>query len=101
MVNIEETERKVTVKVTEKLTIDEAIYLRSKLAKNIKENQPKEFFIDLQRVHDLDVAGLGTIVSLDRKINKVKGKLIIQNPSKEVQELIVMTRLTRALHVQQ
>ncbi len=51
--------------------------------------------IDLSKVKYIDSSGLGVLISALKKLKQIGGKLILLAPTKEIQEILKLTNLSK------
>ena len=56
----------------------------------IAKNRPKTLIMDLSSIDFMDSSGLGFVLVRLRKMNDIKGNMLILNPAKRAEEMLKM-----------
>ncbi len=77
-----------------------AKYIREDIDKEIYKYQPPTVIMDLSAVEFMDSSGLGLILGRYTKINMLGGILKIANPTKSIEELLLMAGTDKIIPIE-
>ena len=63
------------------------------------EEGVKRFVIDLQELQHINSSGLGVLITLLTKARKVGGEVVLANPSKYIENLLLITKLNTIFQI--
>jgi len=72
------------------------IRTRIEYAMNLGHNK---LAMDLSGINFMDSTGIGLIVNLFKNIHKIKGQLVIFNPSEPVQKVFIVSSMAKCLDI--
>ncbi len=84
---------------SESLNSFDARITRDEARRLLEEEKPSKLLIDLEQVHYSSSAGQGLLVWINRKVEKIGGRVILFNVSPVIVDLINVMNLNRVLTV--
>lgn len=97
--SIKINENHATITLTEKVYVHDASLLRDDLIEMINRGIT-DMWIDLSELSYIDSSGLGTLVTINKRIQEKNGKLVMKGPQGLPLELIKRTRLDKVFTIQ-
>ena len=66
---------------------------------DVIKSEPDELVIDFSNINMIDSVGLGVLITTHNSMNKIGGKLIVTNVSKDIHNLLLTMRLDRHFEI--
>ena len=100
-IDIEEVGAVTVVRLLEKKILDEANIeaLGQELYALVDKDGRRKVVLDFKAVEYLSSAALGKLVSLEKKMNLAKGKLVLCNIRKDIYEVFKLLQLGKVLTI--
>ncbi len=98
MIKITISEDQTILKPDQDIVSSIASDFRNELLDIIKTG-PGELVIDFSDIKMIDSVGLGVLITTHNSMNKIGGKLIITNASKDIHNLLLTMRLDRHFEI--
>lgn len=77
-----------------------AVYLRGKMDEKIFFYRPAVTVIELDRLDFMDSSGLGLILGRYNKMKQLGGKLVLENPTKEIEKILRLSGADKLIEIQ-
>ena len=77
-----------------------AKYIREEIDRELYKYQPSTMIMDLSNVDFMDSSGLGLILGRYTKINMFGGILKVANPSKRIEEMLIMAGTDKLIPIE-
>ncbi len=77
-----------------------AKYIREEIDRELYKYQPSTMIMDLSNVDFMDSSGLGLILGRYTKINMFGGVLKVANPSKRIEEMLIMAGTDKLIPIE-
>ncbi|HJV46047.1 MAG TPA: STAS domain-containing protein [Bacillota bacterium] len=98
MIELEETNQQVKVKISGDIFVEQATVLREKLIP-FTQKKGMRFLLDLTSVSYIDSSGLGVLVAIQKRALQNGGGVQIKGLQGHVKELFELTRLTKVFEM--
>lgn len=82
------------VRVGSRLDFENADHFKS-LARDLVGSGTRRVILDFSRTDVLDSTGLGAVFSLYRRLNTLGGRMVLVNPTSQVETMLKLTRTDR------
>jgi len=76
-----------------------AMRIRMEMDALIKETVPKTVYMDLSGIEFMDSSGLGLIMGRHSLMDKLGGKLVIQNPNDRIARILDLAGISRMIEI--
>ncbi|HTR64522.1 MAG TPA: STAS domain-containing protein [Terriglobales bacterium] len=98
--NVRHVEDIAIVDVSGRITVGEGNIMLRELVRELAEAGHKKIALNLHEVGYVDSSGIGELVKTYTTVRNQGGQLKLVNPSKRVQDLLDMTRLTAVFNIE-
>ncbi|MBR5553991.1 MAG: anti-sigma factor antagonist [Clostridia bacterium] len=72
---------------------------REKVDSLILKNHPKTLIMDLSQIDFMDSSGLGFVLGRLRKMNDIKGEMLVLDPARRVEDMLKMAGADKLLKI--
>lgn len=96
---INEVDGKVTVALAGNLYVESVAKLRENVLQAIAEGK-KHFIFNMQALEYIDSAGLGVLITAQKRVRLQGGNIIIRGLHGDVRELFELTRLDKVFTIE-
>lgn len=91
---INEVDNKVTIALSGNLYVESVVKLREDILKAIEQGK-SHFIFDMHNLEYIDSAGLGVLITVQKRVRQLNGGVVIRGLKGNVRELFELTRLDK------
>ena len=92
-------QRRVLISLSGGIYLEDAVRFREMMRRYVEQGS-RDFIIDLEGVDYIDSAGLGMLITMQKRILKNGGSFVIKGVAGLVRDLFLLTRLDKVFEMQ-